>query len=123
GCSFVVSPRAAVLMGVFALLTFAVLAFSVAVQAPMGEYCFLLTCSMTGGVVLAGAGDLITLIVALETLTLPLYVLVGLRRTLASADAAVTFLVVSVVSTAISLLGAGLVYAATGAVHFGQMNA
>ena len=33
-----------------------------------------------GGVVLAGAGDLVTLVVALETLTLPLYVLVGLRR-------------------------------------------
>lgn len=35
---------------------------------------------MTGGVVLGAAGDLITLIVALEALTLPLYVLVGLRR-------------------------------------------
>jgi NADH-quinone oxidoreductase subunit N len=121
-CSFVVSPRAAVLMGVFALLAFAVLAFSVSVRAPMGEYCFLLACSMTGGVVLAGAGDLITLIVALETLTLPLYVLVGLRRTLASADAAVTFLVVSVVSTAVSLLGAGLLYAAAGAVHFDALS-
>jgi NADH-quinone oxidoreductase subunit N len=122
GCSFVVSPRSAVLMGVFALLTFAVLALSVPVRAPVGEYCFLLTCSMTGGVVLAGAGDLITLIVALETLTLPLYVLVGLRRDLASADAAVTFLVVSVVSTAVSLLGAGLLYAATGAIHFSAFS-
>jgi NADH-quinone oxidoreductase subunit N len=123
GCSYVVSPRSAVLMGIFALLTFAVLAFSATVHAPMGEYCFLLTCSMTGGVVLAGAGDLITLIVALETLTLPLYVLVGLRRTLPSADAAVTFLVVSVVSTAISLLGASLLYAATGAIHFDALLA
>jgi NADH-quinone oxidoreductase subunit N len=122
GCSFWLSQRSAVLMGVFALLTCAVLAFSVAVRAPMGEYCFLLACSMTGGVVLAGAGDLITLIVALETLTLPLYVLVGLRRTLPAADAAVTFLVVSVVSTAISLLGAGLLYAATGAVHFDALR-
>ena len=49
-------------------------------RSPVGEYCFLLACSMTGGVVLGAAGDLITLIVALETLTLPLYVLVGLRR-------------------------------------------
>ena len=58
------------------------------------------------------AGDLITLIVALETLTLPLYVLVGLRRrSLASAEAAVTFFVVSVVSTAVTLLGAALLYA------------
>ena len=65
--------------------------------APAGEFCFLLACSMTGGVVLGYAGDLITLIVGLETLTLPLYVLVGLRRfaparvTTAGAAAAVTF--------------------------------
>jgi NADH-quinone oxidoreductase subunit N len=122
-CSFTVDGRAAALMGVFALLTLGVVGLSATTRAPMGEYCFLLACSMTGGVVLAGAADLITLIVALETLTLPLYVLVGLRRTLVSADAAVTFLVVSVVATAVSLLGAALLYASTGAVHFGQMNA
>jgi len=122
-CSFTVDGRAAALMGVFALVTLGVLGLSATTRAPMGEHCFLLACSMTGGVVLAGAADLITLIVALETLTLPLYVLVGLRRTLVSADAAVTFLVVSVVATAVSLLGAGLLYASTGAVHFGQMNA
>ena len=82
-------------------------------DVPAGEYCFLLACSMTGGVVLGAAGDLITLIVALETLTLPLYVLVGLRRRRAgrSAEAAVTFFVVSVVSTAVTLLGAALLYA------------
>ncbi len=44
---------------------------------PQGEYCFLLLCSLTGAVVLVGARDLITLIVSLEALTLPLYVLVG----------------------------------------------
>src|SRR4029450_4518787 len=122
-CSFVVEPRAAVLMGVFGLLTLGVVGLSVATRVPMGEYCFLLACSVPGGVLLRGANDLITLIVSLETLTLPLYVLVGLRRSLVSADAAVTFLVVSVVSTAVSLLGAGLLYASTGAVHFGQMRA
>jgi len=122
-CSFTVDGRAAALMGVFALLTLGVVGLSATTRAPMGEHCFLLACSMTGGVVLAGAADLITLIVALETLTLPLYVLVGLRRTLVSADAAVTFLVVSVVATAVSLLGAGLLYASTGAVHFEQMTA
>src|SRR5690606_32476548 len=51
-------------------------------------------------------------------LTLPLYVLVGLRRRVrAGAEAAVTFFVVSVVATAITLLGAALLYAATGALH------
>lgn len=127
-CSWVADPIAALTAVLFAGLTLGVLALSApmlrAGVAPAGEYCFLLACSMTGGVVVGYADDLITLIVGLETLTLPLYILVGLRRFLpgrpvntAGAQAAVTFFVVSVVSTTIALLGAALVYAATGALH------
>ena len=92
--------------------------------APAGEYAFLLACAMTGGVVIAYAGDLITLIVGLETLTLPLYVLVGLRRPARaeSASAAVTFFLVSVISTAVALLGAALLYASTGVLHLAQLT-
>ncbi|MFG3418183.1 NADH-quinone oxidoreductase subunit N [Micromonospora sp. NPDC048063] len=127
-CSYVFGGRAALVAAVVALLTLGVLALSGpplrAGQSPTGEYCFLLACSMTGGVVLGAAGDLITLVVALETLTLPLYVLVGLRRgSLASAEAAVTFFVVSVVATTLTLLGAALLYAATGGLHLGRLGA
>lgn len=127
-CSYLVNGRSTLVAGLFALLTLAVLLLSApmlrAGAAPVGEYCFLLACSMTGGVVLGSAGDLITLIVALETLTLPLYVLVGLRRRLvASGEAAVTFFVVSVVATAVSLLGAALLYAAKGTVHLSVLSA
>lgn len=120
-CSYVASPLSAVVAVVFAALTLGVLALSAPLLRdggpPVGEYCFLLASSMTGGVVLGAAGDLITLIVALETLTLPLYLLVALRRTVAAAEGAVTFFVVSVVATAVSLLGAALLYASTGALH------
>lgn len=121
-CSYVADSRAALIALLFAGLTGAVLALSVPTlrtgAVPVGEYCFLLACSMTGGVVLGAAGDLITLIVAVETLTLPLYILVGLhRQRVASAEAAVTFFVVSVASTAVALLGAALLYGAYGAVH------
>jgi NADH-quinone oxidoreductase subunit N len=127
-CSYLATGRTALVGVLFALLTLAVLALSGpllrAGEVPAGEYCFLLACSMTGGVVLAGAGDLITLIVALETLTLPLYVLVGLRRrSVAGAEAAVTFFVVSVVATAVTLLGAALLYAVTGVLHLRQLAA
>lgn len=122
-CSYVADDTGALVAVLFATLTLAVLALSVpatrAAAVPPGEYAFLLACSMTGGVVLGYSRDLITLIVAMETLTLPLYVLVGLRRrTAASAEGAVTFFVVSVVATAVTLLGAALLYAVTGAVHF-----
>ncbi|MET0415102.1 MAG: proton-conducting transporter membrane subunit [Actinoplanes sp.] len=131
-CSWVPSPLAVVAAVVFALLTVGVAALSVPAlrlgTAPAGEFCFLLASSMTGGVVIAYSGDLISLIVGLETLTLPLYVLVGLRRfapgervSTASASASVTFFLISVISTAIALLGAALNYAATGALHFDRL--
>ncbi|MBM0276731.1 NADH-quinone oxidoreductase subunit N [Micromonospora tarensis] len=127
-CSWVFGGRAALVGAVVALLTVGVLGLSVpalrAGRSPVGEYSFLLVCSMTGGVVLGAAGDLITLIVALETLTLPLYVLVGLRRgSLASAEAALTFFVVSVVATTLTLLGAALLYAVTGSLHLDRLGA
>src|SRR5262249_21781257 len=50
-------------------------------------------------------------------------ILVGLRhRERASAEAALTFFIVSVVSTAVTLFGAGLLYAATGELHFGALR-
>jgi NADH-quinone oxidoreductase subunit N len=127
-CSYRWNPLAVLVAIAVAAATFGVLALSVpllrAREVPAGEYCFLLACSMTGGVVLGASGDLITLVVALETLTLPLYVLVGLRRhTVASAEAAVTFFVVSVISTAVTLLGAALLYGATGSVHLAALRA
>ncbi|MFU8851133.1 NADH-quinone oxidoreductase subunit N [Micromonospora sp. SL1-18] len=126
-CSYVFGGRAALVGAVFALLTLGVLALSGpllrAGRIPVGEYCFLLACAMAGGVVLGAAGDLITLIVALETLTLPLYVLVGLRRgSLAGAEAAVTFFLVSVVATAVTLLGAALLYAVAGTLHLDRLG-
>jgi NADH-quinone oxidoreductase subunit N len=131
-CSWTPGPVAVVSAVVFAALTVGVLALSLPglklSMAPPGEYCFLLASSMAGGVVIGYAGDLITLIVGLETLTLPLYVLVGLRRfaprervTTSGASASVTFFLISVVSTAIALLGAALNYAATGALHLNRL--
>ena len=120
-CSWVPSPLAGLMAVLFALLTVGVVGLSGPALrlggAPAGEFCFLLSCAMTGGVVIGYAGDLITLIVGLETLTLPLYVLVGLRRSVAGSAAALTFLLVSVISTAIALLGAALLFAATGVLH------
>ena len=122
-CSWTPSPAAMVVTVLFGLLTLGVLALSTRTPAPPGEYAFLLMCSMTGGVVVAYAGDLLTLVVGLETLTLPLYVLVGLRRTARASSAAVTFFLVSVISTAIALMGVALLFAATGKLHLAALTA
>lgn len=80
------------------------------------EYWFLLAISAAGGIALAGSRDLIMLIVALETLTVPLYVLVT-KPGRAGAEAGVTFLIASIASSATALMGAAFLYAAAGTVH------
>jgi NADH-quinone oxidoreductase subunit N len=131
-CSFVVDGASLAVTVLGCALALAVLALSVpvvrAAVVPAGEYVFLLLCSLLGLVVLASARDLLTLLVAVETLTLPVYILVGLVRkdgaaSRASADAAVTFFVTSVVATALTLLGIALLYGVTGAVHLDRVAA
>jgi NADH-quinone oxidoreductase subunit N len=102
----------------FAALTVLVAAVS---GRQASEYWFLLAVSAAGGIALAGARDLITLLVALETLTLPLYVLVTWPTAKAGrregSEAGVTFLIASIASSATALMGAALLYAAGGTVH------
>ena len=91
-------------------------------RIPTGEYHFLLLSSVAGVLVLAGARDLVTLTIALETVSLPAFALVGLKRHSGrSSEAALKFFLVSVASTAVMLFGISLVYGVTGSVHFGQV--
>jgi len=133
-CSFVVDGASLAVTVLGCGLALVVLGLSVPVVrggvVPPGEYVFLLLCSLAGLVVLASARDLLTLLVAVETLTLPVYVLVGLVRRAggeagdpASAEAAVTFFVTSVVATTLTLLGIGLLYGVVGAVHLDRVAA
>ncbi|QSB05815.1 NADH-quinone oxidoreductase subunit N [Natronoglycomyces albus] len=89
---------------------------------PVGEYLFLLMASFTGAVVLASSRDLITIIIAVETVTLPLYILVSLRGDRASTEAGVTYLIASVTTGATALMGAAILYAAAGTVHLSALD-
>lgn len=111
--SFVADDAATGAAALFAGLS--VLVAAVSGRQP-GEYWFLLAISAAGGITLAGARDLITLIVALETLTVPLYVLVT-KPGRDGAEAGVTFLIASIASSATALMGAAFLYAAAGTVH------
>lgn len=126
-CSFVVDR--------FTLVFWAVVLFGTAVVAligtvavaegrtPLGEWNFLLLCSATGALTIAASRDLVTLVVALEVVSLPAFAMTGLRRgDPRAAEAAVKFFLVSVISTAVTLMGASLVYGATGSVFFDQID-
>jgi NADH-quinone oxidoreductase subunit N len=93
-------------------------------RTPQGEWHFLLLCSVTGALVLAASRDLVTLLVALEVVSLPAFAMVGLRSGDArAAEASVKFFLVSVVSTAVTMMGISLVYGATGSVFLDRMDA
>lgn len=66
------------------------------------------------------ATDLITLFVALEVLSLPLYLMSGLarRRRLASQEAALKYFLLGAFSSAFFLFGAAFIYGYTGSVTF-----
>ncbi len=91
-------------------------------ELPGGEMQFLLLSSATGALVVAAAGDLVTLVVGMETVSLPAFALVGLRsRDRRGAEAALKFFIASVVATAFTLLGISMVYGATGSLAAGSV--
>jgi NADH-quinone oxidoreductase subunit N len=80
-----------------------------------GEYYFLLLVSFIGMVIMPSARDMITLFVALETVSIPGFVMAGMRkRDLYSSEASLKFFLIGVLSVALMLFGMSLVYGFTG---------
>ena len=80
-----------------------------------GEFYFLLLCSLLGMVVMSSSRDLITIFVALETLSIPAYMLAGWRkRDLKSNEAALKYYLLGVLASAVMLYGMSLIYGFTG---------
>jgi NADH-quinone oxidoreductase subunit N len=78
------------------------------------EYIALLLFSATGMLVMTTANDLIVVFVALETLSIPLYVLAAYdRNRLRSLEAGMKYFVLGAFSSAVLLYGIALVYGAT----------
>jgi NADH-quinone oxidoreductase subunit N len=78
------------------------------------EFFPLLLLSTLGAMVLAAAGDLLTLFIALETMSLGVYCLVGLRRTRRSIEAALKYFLLGSFAAALLLFGGALLYGVTG---------
>ncbi|HEX2051131.1 MAG TPA: NADH-quinone oxidoreductase subunit N [Actinomycetota bacterium] len=80
-----------------------------------GEYYFLMLCSLLGGVVMASSRDLVSIFIAIELISVPAFVMTGLRkRDVKSNEAALKFFLFGVLSTAVMLYGMSLIYGVTG---------
>ncbi len=80
-----------------------------------GEYYLLLLTSLLGMIAMASARDLVTIFVALETISIPSFVLVGWRKhERTSNEAAVKYYLFGVISSAVMLYGMSFVYGISG---------
>ncbi len=122
-CSFVVSPltltvQALVLAAAAVCLLLALDGSGAADRTP---HHVLLLAAVTGAVALAGARDLVSLVVAYETAALPVVALVALRRDARGGQAAVTLLLTAISSLGLLLLGAALLLLATGTLYLDRL--
>src|SRR6476660_3107614 len=79
--------------------------------------------TVLGMMLFPAAGDLLTMFIALEVLSLPLYILCGLarRRRLLSQEAALKYFLLGAFSSAFFLFGAAFLYGYAGSVQLGEI--
>jgi len=87
-----------------------------------GEYFALILFSSAGMMMLISAVEILTFFIALEVMSLAIYVLVGFKRAdRFSQEAALKYFISGAFASAIFFFGAGLVYGATGTTEIGKM--
>jgi NADH-quinone oxidoreductase subunit N len=116
--SFEVDSFSLLFKGLFCIIGLVVLAISYNYfrvgRYYQGEYYFLMLCSLLGGVVMASSRDLISIFIAIELISVPAFVMTGLRkRDVKSNEAALKFFLFGVLSTAVMLYGMSLIYGIT----------
>jgi NADH-quinone oxidoreductase subunit N len=107
---------------IFLLVTVIAIGMSMEYNAREGitspESHVLILLATVGMMIMAAARDLIVLFLGLETMSIAVYVLVGLnRRQARSAEGALKYFLLGAFSTAFLLYGIALVYGATGATN------
>ncbi len=89
-----------------------------------GEYFVLLLFALAGMMIMTSAIDLVSIYVGLELMALSVYVLTGfMRHNPRSNEAALKYVILGAVSSAIFLYGVSLVYGLTGATQLSELAA
>jgi NADH-quinone oxidoreductase subunit N len=125
---FVINDFTVVFKALFLLSLLAILGISWRFFAEgryfQGEYYFLLLTAFLGMLIMPSARDLLLLFVALETVSVPAFVMAGLRkRDLYSSEAAMKFFLIGVLSVALMLFGMSMVYGFTGTTNLAGIAA
>jgi NADH-quinone oxidoreductase subunit N len=86
-----------------------------------GEYYALILLSTLGMMLMAATADLISLYIALELTSISLYVLVGFLKDRKSTEAALKYLLLGAVASAVLLYGMALIFGFTGKTQLGEI--
>lgn len=93
-------------------------------RLPAGEYFALTLFAVTGMMLMASATDLLVIFIALEVMSLAVYVLTGIRRTSeVSAEAAFKYFILGAFSSAFFLYGIAFTYGIVGSTRLEQVAA
>jgi NADH-quinone oxidoreductase subunit N len=127
GGAFVIDPYALAFDGFFLIVTYIVLLVSTDYISDgdyyQGEFYFLMLTSLLGLVAMASARDMISIFVALETITIPTFILAGWRKhDEKSNEAAIKYFLIGVLSTAVMLYGMSLVFGDTGSTLLSEIS-
>ncbi|WP_053368358.1 NADH-quinone oxidoreductase subunit NuoN [Bacillus sp. FJAT-27245] len=91
-------------------------------QEYKGEFFYLFLTALLGGMIMSSSGDLITLFVGLELLSISSYILAGIRRNqLNSNESAMKYVINGSISTAITLFGMSYVYGIGGSTNLKEI--
>ncbi len=128
GGAYVVDNYALALKAFFIIATYITVLISVDYIGEgdyyKGEYYFLLLTSTFGLSIMASARDLITLFVALETISIPTFILATFRKhDRKSNEAGVKYYLIGVLSSALMLYGMSLIFGATGTTRLSEISA
>ncbi|MGE5244776.1 MAG: NADH-quinone oxidoreductase subunit N [Betaproteobacteria bacterium] len=92
-------------------------------RLPQGEYYALMLFSLAGMILMATASDLLVIFLALEVLSLSVYVLTGIRRESATAtEAAFKYFLLGAFSSAFFLYGIAFTYGLTGSTRLDRIG-
>jgi NADH-quinone oxidoreductase subunit N len=107
-----------------ALVTLSATLYVKKMGANYGEFFVMIVFATLGMVILASAGDMITLYLALETMTISFYILTGYKKEDSkSAEAGIKYLLLGAISSGILLYGLSIVYGLTGTVVIADIAA
>ncbi len=126
GGAYVVDNFALVMVAFFLAVTYIVILLSAESIAESDvaepEYYFLTLTALLGMMIMCSSRDLVSIFVALETISIPTYLLAGWKKHDAkSNEAMLKYFLFGVLASAIMIYGMSLVYGATGSLLLSQI--